>query len=150
MSTPVIDEVSTFIHYCQRGNITGVTEYVANYPSVLNEKDKAGWNGLHYAAHGDHPDVVQKLVDSNIKLDEINGSGDTALHIAASRGYIDILLTLGRAGADPNVKNVNGHSAFDVAVDADARQAIGGFDPRVPATAGGAFLMAETDSDSDY
>lgn len=147
MSTPIIDEKSTFLHYCSRGNMQGVQEYLTNYKEVLDLADKGGWTGLHYVAHAHHTEVAQALLDAGAKTDILNGAGETALHIAVVKGYLDIVLALVRAGADLSIKDKQGLTVAELAPSDEIRAALSGFDPRAPA--GSSYAVVEEEPDSE-
>mmetsp|Transcript_18772 Transcript_18772/g.24784 ORF Transcript_18772/g.24784 Transcript_18772/m.24784 type:complete len:234 (+) Transcript_18772:71-772(+) len=89
--------------------------------------DDCGLNALHYAVWNGHVQCVKTLLANDMGVDENGVSkscldsqtslGLTPLHIAALEGIegpkiVQLLLL---AGADPTIKNVDGHTAEDLA-----------------------------------
>jgi hypothetical protein len=77
--------------------------------------NKPGWAPLHYAATGENLDVVRLLLDENAYIDAASPNGTTPLMMAAQYGTDAAVKLLIEAGADPQLKNEQGLSAFDFA-----------------------------------
>lgn len=71
---------------------------------------------LHLACRGNYAEMVQlSLGLSPHGVDKVDVEGNTALHICAMAGAFDCAALLLRASADPNVRNLQKRTAFDVA-----------------------------------
>ena len=91
-----------------------------------------GATPLFKACHKGHEGVVKEIIKYNPRLDTLqvrpNTSGApltphtqngwTCLHAAALSGHSSLVLTLVEAGADPNLVNLSGFTALDVALGA--------------------------------
>lgn len=81
-----------------------------------------GWTPLMAAAVADHDKVANLLLQAAIMsgglqafLNAANRYGQTALHIAARRGFKNFIALLISKGADPQVRDCYGLTAFEVA-----------------------------------
>eukprot|EP00066_Takifugu_rubripes_P023595 XP_011612861.1 PREDICTED: oxysterol-binding protein-related protein 1-like isoform X2 [Takifugu rubripes] len=86
---------------------------------------------LEAAREGDLSTLSQLL--SGKKPPDINCTdllGNTPLHSAAYRRQRQCALKLLRSGANPNIKNKNGQTVFDLATDAAMKQVLEGDGPR--------------------
>nr|WP_315491507.1 ankyrin repeat domain-containing protein [uncultured Rhodoferax sp.] len=87
--------------------------------------NKPGWTPLHYAATGGHLDTMRLLLDNHAYIDAASPNGSTPLMMAAMYGTLDAVKLLLDAGADPNLKNVQGLSAIDFARRVQQDKAVG-------------------------
>lgn len=84
---------------------------------ALNE---AGFSPLYLAVKAKQSAAVKTLATNGANVNAKYGnSRTTALHMAASTGKIDVVETLLIAGADPNVKDMDGNKPADLAKDGD-------------------------------
>jgi ankyrin repeat protein len=81
--------------------------------------NKTGWTALHYAASGGHLQVIDFLLENSAYIDAESPNGTTPLMMAAMYGSPESVKLLIQAGADLNVKNMQGMTALDFAVRAD-------------------------------
>ena len=98
----------------------GHTELVVmliDYGGDLNAADITNRTALMYAASGPFPETVQLLIDKGAKVNIIdNNEKWTALMFAAAEGQAEIVKKLLKAGADTTLKDVDGDTAADFAV----------------------------------
>jgi len=77
--------------------------------------DYHGWSLIHVAILHSHYHVVEYLANnSNADVNHKNDNNDTPLHIAARRGDAHGCELLVSLGADPNLINSKGETAFDI------------------------------------
>ncbi|XP_066575657.1 oxysterol-binding protein-related protein 1 isoform X1 [Amia ocellicauda] len=82
---------------------------------------------LEAAREGDANRIAELL--NRTRPPDINCSdvlGNTPLHCAAYRGQKQCALRLLKSGANPNIKNKNGQTAFDLAISSEMKQLIDG------------------------
>ena len=60
--------------------------------------------------------ALDRLFQESPQIDALDARGFTALHHAAARGYSQLVVRLLRAGADKNLRDNLGRSAYDFAV----------------------------------
>lgn len=95
----------------------------------VNAKSKSypsGQTPLFKAVCKDAQDIVKFLLDNGVSVDEKyeNYYLGNILHLAAYCNHADILKLLLKKGADFNLKNVNGRTPIDVAIQRDNHSAI--------------------------
>src|SRR5699024_10253684 len=67
---------------------------------------------------GDVPEIQEQL-DRKININAVlDNAGNTAMHMAALHGQLQVLQLLRQAGANPNILNKRGKTAFDIALSA--------------------------------
>jgi ankyrin repeat protein len=94
----------------QKGDLAKIKALVAQDPSLISAKDKAGKTALHIAAEYNHKDVAEFLIasgaDVNARDDE---GGFTPLDLALScYHYMDVLELLIAKGANVNTTSNQG------------------------------------------
>lgn len=91
-----------------------------NLVKILVDKgaqvNKSGWTPLHYAASGGHVDIITHLLAHQAHIDAESPNGTTPLMMAAMYGSPQAVKVLIQAGADLQLKNQLGLSAWDFAV----------------------------------
>ena len=84
----------------------------------INLVNRYGDTALIIASFYGFHDIIKLLLDRpDIKLNIQNNEGYTALHYAVSMENIDIIKSLIKAGANPDIKNNDGQSPSDIALD---------------------------------
>lgn len=79
---------------------------------------------LMFAAALNHFEMIQILSDAGAILDGVDSQKETSLIIAAGEGHIESVEMLISLGADPDLKNINGMTALDIARKFKKRQII--------------------------
>jgi ankyrin repeat protein len=73
---------------------------------------------LHFAALRGHQSIVEVLLQTRaVKIDSINILGESSLFNAVRNGYAAIVRLLLEAGANPNIVNIRGQTAYSIAYD---------------------------------
>lgn len=88
--------------------------FVSGDKSVVNASDeKNGNQAIHLSAQNGHVEITKWLVDScGAEKDGQNGKGQTALHMSVAYDFYDQTAFLLSRGADPGIKNGDGHAAI--------------------------------------
>ena len=87
-------------------------------PNLLHSVDDGGYNAVHKAVHQGFHNLTTILLDMGIPIDQTSSNGDTALICAVKAAQDECLEVLLAKGADVNIKDAAGHSAFWYAVEA--------------------------------
>ncbi|WLR59408.1 ankyrin repeat domain-containing protein [Guptibacillus hwajinpoensis] len=75
----------------------------------LDATDSDGWNALHYAAeHSEKDKMFQALLDREMNPNAVDLYGTSALMISVQNGYVSKVSRLLKAGADPNMADIDG------------------------------------------
>lgn len=85
------------------------------------QPNRPGWTALHYAAShtGDAAlSILRQLLEHSAYIDAASPNGTTPLMMAARYGLSDAVTLLLDAGADPALKNQQGLTALDFALEA--------------------------------
>jgi uncharacterized protein len=83
--------------------------------------NKTGWTPLHYAATGGHLEMIKLLLEENAYIDAESPNKSTPLMMAAMYGTEDAAKLLLKEGADASIKNSQGLTAADFALQADRK-----------------------------
>ncbi|RAK97073.1 ankyrin repeat domain-containing protein [Aspergillus ibericus CBS 121593] len=113
------------LHFAtSKANLSTVRTLIANKCSA-RVKDKRGQLPLHRAAAiGSTPIIKVLLEDGKSPVNATDMDGLTALHHAVSEGHGDAAITLLKAGAEADKRDVNGILAIDMAPDNKVRSYI--------------------------
>ena len=92
-----------------------VPKILLNAGAKLNAQDKFGQTPLHLAANFDNPSLIASLVNEGAKLEARDEDGCTPLLAAAKseNSSVESIEALLNAGADPNVKDAKGKTAWE-------------------------------------
>ncbi|KNG82173.1 proteasome regulatory particle subunit (Nas6) [Aspergillus nomiae NRRL 13137] len=110
------------LHFAtSKASLSTVRTLIANKCSA-RVKDKRGQLALHRAAAiGSSPIIKVLLQDGKSPINAADVDGLTALHHAISEGHGEAAITLLKAGAETDKKDVNGTLAIDMAPDTSVR-----------------------------
>jgi hypothetical protein len=114
--TPVDAEVQKKFHSMCRWNKPAeeVQAFVDANPGCQNSQDPGNGNyPLHIASQNGHRDLVRQLIEIGVNVDAQNGTGTTALHMSKAYDYFWSARLILAGGADPLLKNNDGHTAQD-------------------------------------
>ena len=115
-----VDAVSgsglTALHIAIKARALEIADYLLEQEADIDAKDKNGYTPLHLAVKKKRLDLVRFVVNSGANLDVTNKYGISPLHQAAFSGELEIVEFLVNKGADPLIKNLNGSTAYDLAV----------------------------------
>ncbi|HJM69194.1 MAG TPA: ankyrin repeat domain-containing protein, partial [Candidatus Babeliales bacterium] len=121
----------------RRGNLAAV-ELLLEKGAKLGVADNSGNTALIDAAFYGNEQVVQELITAARKLgaipqatiiDQQNRHGVTSLMRAAERGHLGIVEQLLNARANPNIKDHEGNTALDFALQGNKADVIAILDP---------------------
>ena len=108
---------STPLHGAVRHNKLELAEILINNGAKVNVFNAEGQTPLHCAVQGGDPEVVKLLLERgafmNVKDQE---QGYSELHFAVMMGFNDIVELLIEQGADASMVDMNGKTAFDLAM----------------------------------
>ena len=93
-----------------------ITLLIDNGAKTINSKDD--YSILHYSAHGNSVLISENLINKyNLTIDAINEYGETPLMMSAENNAIDTAKLLLEHGADRSIKNNDGKTAYDLALE---------------------------------
>ena len=104
----------TLLHIAAMNGFKAVAETLLRRGAAIDPIDDEFWTPLHLASGHGHTMLVDILLSYGAGIDIQDDEGWTALHQAASRHFEIIRLLLER-GANPNLKNSDGHTPLDLA-----------------------------------
>ncbi|EZG48220.1 ankyrin repeat protein [Gregarina niphandrodes] len=109
----------TALHFAvqKKGNIEAVKFLIQNQANV-KAQTKNGETPLHIACYHRNEEAVKELLTTEARQDVNTAeklSGMTPLHIAVCKGSPGVIDLLLQNGADPKIKDKNGHDCFDSA-----------------------------------
>ena len=95
--------------------LAGMTEVCSQLIALNADVNKPGWTPLHYAATTSQLDTLRLLLDNYAYIDAESPNQTTPLMMAAKYGNAQTVQLLLEAGADFQLKNALGLTAFDFA-----------------------------------
>jgi len=108
---------ATPIHDATRDARGGVLkELLAVKSQGVNAIDNNGRSPLHHASEQRYDAVLKELIEKGARLDLADRFGNTPLHQATLVGNAYTTGFLVKAGADPKVRNKDGKTSFDLAM----------------------------------
>ena len=104
------------LHYamCNDKGNTFIVRLLCQSGVSLQAKSVAGQTPFHLAAQQNQSSLIPILLEHHAEMDTTDGKGRTALMTAASEGHFEIVDLLIKAGANSNVKDVEGNGQPDV------------------------------------
>ena len=99
--------------------LAGMTEVCTQLIALNADVNKPGWTPLHYAATTSQLATVRLLLDNYAYIDAESPNQTTPLMMAAKYGNAQTVQLLLEAGADFQLKNALGLTAFDFAHQAE-------------------------------
>lgn len=100
----------------ERGDVTGVSDALRADPSLVSARTPAGDTPLHLACWYKQVAIVGALLAHSANVNARGCFGRTPLHYAVHEGRaisIPIVGTLLGFGADPSLRDENGHTVAD-------------------------------------
>jgi ankyrin repeat protein len=86
--------------------------------------NRPGWTPLHYAATTGHVAIIRMLLEHHAYIDAESPNGTTPLMMAAHYGTPEATKLLLEEGADPLIKNSQGFTALDFAVNGPHKESV--------------------------
>ena len=86
--------------------------------------NRPGWTPLHYAATKGHVGIIRILLEHHAYIDAESPNGTTPLMMAAYYGTPEATKLLLEEGADPLIKNQQGLTALDFALNGPHKEAV--------------------------
>jgi ankyrin repeat protein len=106
------------------GNLDAARNFFKTNPSVIQAKDNEGQSLLHWSVLTDQLPLTDFWLESRASPSVTNFLGQTPLHLAAARGLTNQVMRLLAANVPLDLKDANGMTAFDVAVQAKQTEVI--------------------------
>jgi uncharacterized protein len=100
-----------------KGNVAFAKRLIARGADV----NKTGWTPLHYAATGGHVEMIKLLLEEHAYIDTESPNKTTPLMMAALYGTEDAVRLLIKEGADASIKNDQGLTAAEFALQAERK-----------------------------
>ncbi len=112
-------EIQKVAHYAAAKGHIKLFEQLMQRSKGTNLKNPEGGSFLHSAAEGGAKEIAEMLLKEEIPVDQKDRYGWIALHVAASYGHRNIVELLVAEGANPNVRTIEGKTAFTYAIEKD-------------------------------
>jgi hypothetical protein len=111
-----------YITLIDQGN-TAIVDLLLKTTANPNKADQDGLTPLHHAIHKENKDIV-KLLLNKANPNIADKDGFTPLHYAVLTGKQNLVTLIIEKGADPSIKNKYGHTALDLATEAELPEII--------------------------
>jgi ankyrin repeat protein len=98
------------------GDAAQANKLIAQNKNVVQTRDCQGETPLHWAIHTEQPAMAALWISAGVPLNVTNDAGQTALHLAASAGNADDVKNLLAARASTGIRDTNGWTALDAAI----------------------------------
>jgi len=93
---------------------TDIVQLLLSKGALVEGKDP-NTTPLIMASRNGFKEVVEELIKFKANVNALGFEGNTALHEAAHRNHLGLVKLLLQHGGDPNLKNANGKTPFDLA-----------------------------------
>jgi hypothetical protein len=100
-----------------KGHLPAV-KWLVERGAALN-REGYQWSALHYAVFAGHQEVAEWLLQQGANVNAQAPNGSSVLMMAAYEGKDALAIRLMEHGADPAIRNENGHTALDWAMKYD-------------------------------
>jgi ankyrin repeat protein len=115
----------TALHYAVICGRTKVVNSLLKYGAYIGAKDTSRCTPLHYAFKNKHYELAELLIEHGVDVNlSVNERGDTALHSAVRNSNLRIVELIMAKGADVAVRNDDGQTALDIAMDRGRRKIV--------------------------
>jgi ankyrin repeat protein len=98
------------------GDSARANKLVSRNKNVVQSRDCKGETPLHWAIRTEQPPMLALWISAGVPLDATNDAGQSALHLAASAGKAEYVKTLLAAKASTSIRDTNGWTPLDAAV----------------------------------
>jgi hypothetical protein len=108
------------LHVAVMSGQRGLVSFFLKYGIDVNTIDKYGRTALHLTSYHGNNELTRFLIENGAEINLRDLSGDTPLHINVRKNFppdIAIIKTLIDAGADLQIRDANGLSVLEKAVD---------------------------------
>ncbi|MEI7534498.1 MAG: ankyrin repeat domain-containing protein [Verrucomicrobiae bacterium] len=106
------------------GDLESARNFFKANANVVQSKDAEGQSLLHWSVLTDQLPFTDFWLESGVARAATNAAGQTPLHLAAARGLTKQVTRLLAAGVPLDLKDTNGMTAFEVAVQAKQTEVI--------------------------
>jgi len=106
-----------FIQAIQTGDLMYIEKHLRRPGTEINSEVKHGRNALHYAADAGKVPICRFLLERMAIIDYQDIDGMTPLMAAVDKDHLPTVDFLLKEGADPNIEDETGKTAFDIARD---------------------------------
>lgn len=102
-----------------QGNRKGLNALCESHPYIVNDEDPSNDAStlLHYASAACKVEMVKILLSKKAPINKANIYGWTALHFCCFFGKVDVCLYLLEAGADRDLRDLDGLTALELTYD---------------------------------
>ncbi|XP_070565863.1 putative ankyrin repeat protein RF_0580 [Ptychodera flava] len=113
------------LHVSTTNNWISAVLFLLDEGAKIGRLDKTGVTPFHVAAVMNHVKILQIFLDRGGDVNKVDEYGCTPLHFAAiGQDCLESVRLLLSAGADPNMRNKNGKTPMDLAVDGKRKEVV--------------------------